>query len=332
MSYYQWDCSGPWVVDGERTEALSGQQLQRIAECRALVPERQQLVDICEGAGGDTDHDGLCDFEDNCPQVSDSEGADLDGDGVGDVCAFCAPGGTTVDTDLDGFGDDCDLDDDNDGCNDDVDQDPKSPKSKAGVILRPGCGTESPLFTYAGNDSDGDGVLDCEDEDDDNDGIPDDEDTCNDTLQECFVVDDCWPTPTCFGPGCSFELDLVLVSVVQPDDPFTFEAWQLDETGGVWIAPQDHYTLSEMARALTGRTFGEAAEEGLRLELRHRDRTLDVLAEYVPGDVALGQIRRGVAIHFARSGERFTADAVWGAGLHAGDSVMSCTKTCRGGC
>jgi hypothetical protein len=42
---------------------------------------------VCvSGGGGDTDGDGLCDADDDCPADVDPEQRDLDGDGIGDVC------------------------------------------------------------------------------------------------------------------------------------------------------------------------------------------------------------------------------------------------------
>jgi PKD repeat protein len=42
--------------------------------------------DPCEGLGGDTDGDGVCDADDNCPDDANADQADADEDGIGDVC------------------------------------------------------------------------------------------------------------------------------------------------------------------------------------------------------------------------------------------------------
>jgi len=47
--------------------------------------------DPCADLGGDTDGDGVCDADDNCPDDANSSQADSDGDGVGDVCDIVAP-------------------------------------------------------------------------------------------------------------------------------------------------------------------------------------------------------------------------------------------------
>ncbi|MEM9920318.1 MAG: thrombospondin type 3 repeat-containing protein [Bacteroidota bacterium] len=67
--------------------------------------------DPCAGQGGDSDGDGICDNQDNCPQKSNSDQADNDHDGVGNLCDNCPnevnPG--QQDSDGDGIGDACDT-------------------------------------------------------------------------------------------------------------------------------------------------------------------------------------------------------------------------------
>ena len=52
----------------------------------------------CAGTFQDTDADGVCNANDNCPSVSNVGQANADGDGFGDACDLC------TDTDGDGFG------------------------------------------------------------------------------------------------------------------------------------------------------------------------------------------------------------------------------------
>ncbi len=121
----------------------------------------------------DTDSDGICDNEDNCPSTPNANQADIDNDGYGDVCDGCpndvnksAPGvcGCGVaDTDTDGDGTaDC-----NDGC-------PLDPDKTAPGIC--GCGV-------ADTDTDGDGTADC------NDGCPLDPNKTAPGICGCGVAD-----------------------------------------------------------------------------------------------------------------------------------------------
>ena len=84
----------------------------------------------------DADGDGLLDFYDNCPGISNANQTDTDGDGIGDVCdpdddndgvpdvddAFPLDWSETTDTDGDGIGNNADPDDDNDGIPDWIEQ------------------------------------------------------------------------------------------------------------------------------------------------------------------------------------------------------------------
>jgi cysteine-rich repeat protein len=68
------------------------------------------LVETC-CAPPDTDGDGVTDYSDNCPTVSNVSQGDGDGDGFGDACDNCPSdsNGSQNDADGDGTGDACDV-------------------------------------------------------------------------------------------------------------------------------------------------------------------------------------------------------------------------------
>jgi MYXO-CTERM domain-containing protein len=77
-----------------------------------LAEQAYALLVLERSLGGgcaDTDHDGVCDVEDTCPDVANPQQADSDGDGHGDACDNCPndPNREQIDTDGDGIGDVC---------------------------------------------------------------------------------------------------------------------------------------------------------------------------------------------------------------------------------
>ena len=137
--------------------------------------------DPCADAGGDTDGDGVCDDDDNCPMVENPGQEDEDGDGVGDACEEGGP--------CDGMGDDVDMD----GVCGDVDNCPE--------IANPDQ-----------TDADGDGLgAECDD--------CDDPDGCGGgDCPDAPSVDFCAGGDNCIADDFTITFDANGTSVIDPGD------------------------------------------------------------------------------------------------------------------
>ncbi len=228
MSYYGSDCVGPIIIGGQTLEPYSVDQIARMHDSRSVYAARDanNLPDVCATRGGDSDDDGICDYDDSCRYVRNLCSQDMDGDGdqIPDGCDNC-PGTSNQgqsDLDGDGEGDACDADDDGDGCFDEPgmypqDQHPDSAFAKIGEFLfGPFCTGSSDKnrmgFEGGGIDTDSDGVPDCADYDDDDDGFCDDAETLDSTApgvgaDGCTGPDPCRLIPGENGLACLKYVD-----------------------------------------------------------------------------------------------------------------------------
>ncbi len=66
---------------------------QPICEIEETVTVSGGTGDPCDGLGGDSDGDGVCDNNDNCPNIANANQADSDNDNIGDACDTPTGGG-----------------------------------------------------------------------------------------------------------------------------------------------------------------------------------------------------------------------------------------------
>ena len=151
--------------------------------------------EVCFRDGGDTDGDGVCDDDDNCPVDANPGQTDTDGDGVGDACDGCVDDGAKSAPGVCGCGV-SDADSDRDAVPDCADVcagfDDRDDVDADGVPT--GCDLCSGDDTLG--DSDADGV--CDDRDlcigNDQSGDRDADATCDD-------LDECESDPDKIAPG-----------------------------------------------------------------------------------------------------------------------------------
>jgi hypothetical protein len=227
------------------------------------------------------------------------------------------------DSDDDGYADPVDDDADNDGCENDVDQHPNDDSVRVGTLLHPNCTphTSGWYQSEAGN-SDGDGLLDCEDLDDDNDTIPDTADDC-----PVHVGPWCWkPGKTCpWDPRifhCIFGAcneSLRFQNVVNPDPTRRFDfPIQSFADRTVVVGPAAGLSVEESASVLAGQVARTAAapasapSELFVLEVIDREqRVLTSVAAYGAESVRVGNLRgaRALELRFSVDGQSLEINA-----------------------
>ncbi|MBL4632515.1 MAG: PQQ-binding-like beta-propeller repeat protein, partial [Kofleriaceae bacterium] len=151
---------------------------------------------ICQGKGGDLDHDNWCAIVDNCPNEVNPTQSDLDDDGIGDACdseecdgidndgdgasdeGFPNSDGDEIADCLDSCPQDSDNDEDSDGVCGDIDNCPSIANTGQADADADGTGDACDVEECDGLDNDGDGLVDESFADSDEDGVADCVDAC----------------------------------------------------------------------------------------------------------------------------------------------------------
>lgn len=352
MSYYGTGCRGPVVVNGIRREPFSPQSITRIQDCSQQVAARAALADLCLANGGDSDNDGVCDWNDNCPEVMNTNQIDHDADDSGSACDLCPfDPSPTGDIDGDGLGDICDPDRDNDGCLNAEDLNPDHDQIHVGTKVYVGCDAQREKeYAFEGYDFDGDGLLDCEDFDDDNDGICDVGGPVSTGSQNCEPgpegVDPCphdpgldgceqlvpasFPCPEEFKVcdlGCGL-FELRIFDLINPVDYVRVRDFNILGDTLYMVAPAG-LTAGELAATVIG--AGSAAGPGVdagrkRIELWSVDPeefVAVVQEEYDPEEVELGETNFGRIVALTPSVEGAPAAGLrYAGGTAEGDEAL----------
>ncbi len=99
-----WNCGGSFTLsnlgDGDYRVNFRNSSYQTICTKTITLSSSGGGGNPCDNQGGDSDGDGVCDNNDNCPNTPNSDQADSNGNGVGDACD--SSGGGTQTTDCNG--------------------------------------------------------------------------------------------------------------------------------------------------------------------------------------------------------------------------------------
>ena len=125
VGYWRFNEAGMALALDETSAYRNGQlgsgrnwQTPRRINASALLGYSSNLVNLCM-VKGDSDLDGICDAEDNCPLIENADQTDTDNNGKGDACEVIIP------------------DTDNDGVENDEDQCPNTPTGE--TVNAQGC-------------------------------------------------------------------------------------------------------------------------------------------------------------------------------------------------
>jgi MYXO-CTERM domain-containing protein len=192
-----------------------------------------------------------------------------------------------------------------------------------GTTQRPNCPDSlTDTLAWEGEDTDGDGILDCETNDNDGDGTIDVEDECPNTPDATCVTDGapCVPdwAEACFGPACSL-FSFHVFDKINPADSIAFDWFQIvDER--IYLAALPARTVPESGLVFEGNLLATEPSEDLTIGLEIRSvstgERVATVGEYQTTSLTNQGLGFGNSLILTLDAEGApTVASTWGAGI-----------------